>query len=78
MINNVDSKSPSFHEKSIFHTHKPRDTKTKVHLLLVLISFATSFVMAIVFAETGGSVFRNGAHNKPLKEAHNHSYGKSE
>jgi len=69
MNNFVDEEPPYVHERSIFHTQEPRDTKTKVHLVLVLLCFATSFVIAIIFAETGG---------RPLKEAHYQRYGKSE
>lgn len=40
-------------EKSIFHTCEPRDTKTKVHLLLIMLCFISSLLVTIVFAETG-------------------------
>lgn len=38
-------------EKSIFHTRELRNTKTNVHLLLVLICFISSLGVAIWFAE---------------------------
>lgn len=38
--------------RSIFHTQRPRDTKTTVHLLLVFSSFLCALAVAIVFAES--------------------------
>ena len=57
MLNNADLKSTTFAQKSIFHTCEPRDTKTKVHLSLIILCFISSLLVAIVFAETGSVDF---------------------
>jgi|GEM_PF-5982117 len=75
MTNNIESEQAYFHERSIFHTSEPRNTKTSVHLILVFLCFAASFVAAIVFAETGGKGVSLTAQRSALQTG---DYGKSE
>lgn len=80
MINSIESESAFLEEKSIFHTSEPRDSKTKVHLILVFLCLVSSLGVAIVFAETGGLSLPVAANRTLLKEANNQwsHYGKSE
>lgn len=38
-------------EKSIFHTHEPRDGRTGVHLMVVVACFISALAVTIIFAE---------------------------
>lgn len=49
MFHGIDFASPR--EDSIFHTSRPRDTKARVHLLLVLLTVVSSITIAILITK---------------------------
>lgn len=38
--------------RSIFHTHEPRDTMARVHVLVLFFCLMTALSIAIIYAET--------------------------
>jgi hypothetical protein len=80
MLNNMWIKAAFAQEKSIFHTNEPRDTRTKVHLLLLFSFFICALTIAIVFAEGKISNLPMAAQKpQPNKEQDRRLvYGKSE
>lgn len=80
MLDDMWTESALFEEKSIFHTSEPRDTKIKVHLMLVFSCFVSALAIAIWFAEGGTRNFPVAAQKTMVFEEQNQwsDYGKSE
>jgi hypothetical protein len=56
---------------SIFHTNRPRDPKTRMHLWLIFLSFVSALTIAIIFTEYKNKGFPLAAQRTLLKEKPN-------
>ncbi len=70
----MSNKAFDFREKSIFHTCEIRDSKTNVHLIVILFCFISSLGVAIWFAETSSKKFPVAQNNwEEISKADRHN-----
>lgn len=70
----MSNKAFDAREKSIFHTCEIRESKTNVHLIVILFCFISSLGIAIWFAETSNKKFpvaQNNWSKKSMEDQHN-------